>query len=192
MNRIIDFLLLVGKDMLEPIGYLPWGMAVGGVFLMLWEVRYHEKARRQKRNLRQKWSLFFCVVYLTVLLKLALFSREPGSRMGIDLELFGTWNSSLISQAYFIENIIMFIPFGFLFPLADYRFRDWRLCVGGGCVFSMCLELVQLVTQRGFCQLDDVITNTVGTLVGWVSYRMIKRLHEILCSVDGDKNKRKD
>lgn len=86
----------------------------------------------------------------------------------------------------------MFIPFGFLFPLADYRFRDWRLCVGGGCVFSMCLELVQLVTQRGFCQLDDVITNTVGTLVGWVSYRMIKRLHEILCSVDGDKNKRKD
>lgn len=27
----------IGEDMLEPIGYLFWGLFVGGLFLLLWE-----------------------------------------------------------------------------------------------------------------------------------------------------------
>ena len=30
----------------------------------------------------------------------------------MDLRLFGTWGETPIAHAYFIENIIMFIPFG--------------------------------------------------------------------------------
>lgn len=34
----------------------------------------------------------------------AFFSREPGSRQQIDLNLFGTWGQTAIAHAYFIEN----------------------------------------------------------------------------------------
>lgn len=30
----------------------------------------------------------------------------------MDLRLFGTWGETPITHAYFIENIIIFIPFG--------------------------------------------------------------------------------
>lgn len=33
--------------------------------------------------------------------------------------------------------------------------------------------LSQLITQRGYCQLDDVVTNTVGMIVGWGIWKML-------------------
>lgn len=34
-------------------------------------------------------------------------------------------------------------------------------------------DLSQLITQRGYCQLDDVVTNTVGMLVGWGIWKLL-------------------
>ena len=31
--------------------------------------------------------------------------------------------------------------------------------------------MAQFVTRRGYLQLDDVITNTVGALIGWIIWR---------------------
>lgn len=103
----------------------------------------------------------------------AFFSREPGSRQQIDLNLFGTWGQTAIAHAYFIENIIMFIPFGLLAPMVFKRMRKVRFCVFIGFLCSCGIELSQLITQRGYCQLDDVVTNTVGMLVGWGIWKML-------------------
>lgn len=78
-----------------------------------------------------------------------------------------------IAHAYFIENIIMFIPFGFLAPMVFERMRKVRFCVFIGFLCSCGIELSQLITQRGYCQLDDVVTNTVGMLVGWGIWKML-------------------
>ena len=56
----------------------------------------------------------------------AFFSREPGSRKQIDLDLFGTWGQTAMAHAYFVENIIMFIPFGILAPMVFKRMRNMR------------------------------------------------------------------
>lgn len=103
----------------------------------------------------------------------SFFSREPGSRQQIDLNLFGTWGQTAIAHAYFIENIIMFIPFGLLAPMVFKRMRKVRFCVFIGFLCSCGIELSQLITQRGYCQLDDVVTNTVGMLVGWGIWKLL-------------------
>lgn len=72
-----------------------------------------------------------------------------------------------------IENIIMFIPFGLLAPMVFKRMRKVRFCVFIGFLCSCGIELSQLITQRGYCQLDDVVTNTVGMLVGWGIWKML-------------------
>lgn len=69
--------------------------------------------------------------------------------------------------------IIMFIPFGFLAPMVFERMRKVRFCVFIGFLCSCGIELSQLITQRGYCQLDDVVTNTVGMLVGWGIWKML-------------------
>ena len=110
---------------------------------------------------------------IEILMQTAFFSREPGSRQQIDLNLFGTWGQTAIAHAYFIENIIMFIPFGLLAPMVFERMRKVRFCVFIGFLCSCGIELSQLITQRGYCQLDDVVTNTVGMLVGWGIWKML-------------------
>ena len=67
-----------------------------------------------------------------------------------------------------IENIIMFLPWGFLLPILFRRLRrNGFLCVLSGLAASCALETIQYLTQRGFCQLDDVVMNTLGALTGW-------------------------
>lgn len=169
---------LIGKimrDILEPLAYLPYGMAGGFLFLLF--LRFVPRSilseKEKCMDTKKISALFFLTVYLIVLLILTFFSREPGSRNRVDLELFGTWNSSLNARAFFLENILLFIPMGFLLPFALRTMRRGSFCILTGCLCSIALELTQLLTQRGFCQLDDVVTNTAGTVLGWLLFRAL-------------------
>ena len=82
-----------------------------------------------------------------------------------------------MAHAYFVENIIMFIPFGILAPMVFKRMRNMRFCVLIGFLCSCGIEISQLITQRGYCQIDDVVTNTVGMLVGWGIWRGVSKIH---------------
>lgn len=168
----------IGKDMLEPISYLIWGLLVGGLFLLLWKwIRSGFLQGRDTHPSNYKWILFLCVVYSTVVLIQAFFSREPGSRTGIDVTLFSTWGMTMTEHAYFVENIMMFIPYGILFPFAFSVMRNGFLCVFSGLLCSVCLELMQLVTKRGYCQVDDILTNTLGAAVGFLCYKVLIQLY---------------
>ncbi len=165
----------IGIHMIEPLGYLPWGILAGGVFLILEKV-WHKTLVPDGDFIcrRQNWTGFTAIVYIVVLMNLTYFSREPGSRIGVTLELFQTWGDSVVDHSYFIENIILFIPFGILFPLVFPAMRKAWFCILTGFFFSVMLEFMQLVTGRGFCQLDDVMTNTVGAGIGWGCYRFLQ------------------
>lgn len=94
------------------------------------------------------------LVYLLVLLQTALFSREPGSRYSLDLTLFESWGRSAVSRAYFIENILMYLPFGILAPACFRKLERPWVCVLTAFASSVLLEWIQLLTHRGYCQLD--------------------------------------
>lgn len=172
-----DVLEYIFRHMMEPLGYLPLGILTGAVFLAL-ERLWSRAVIREKQPMQPKRRvvLFLCVLYITVLGNLTYFSREPGSRVGMTIEIFRTWGSTAMEHAFFIENIILFIPFGILFPLAFPPLRKLGTCVLEGFLLSLFLEMMQFVTGRGYCQLDDIFTNTLGTLIGWGCYRIWQRL----------------
>ena len=122
-----------------------------------------------RRNFLRILVLSLFMIYAAVMLQQAFFSRPPGSRAAVNLTLFGTWGRSAQGNAYVIENIIMFIPWGVLMTLLIRPLqRNGFLCVLSGFAASAALETVQYLTQRGFCQLDDVVMNTLGAFVGWL------------------------
>ena len=107
------------------------------------------------------------VIYLWMLVMIVFFCREPGSRVGTDLRFMGTWGTTMQDHAWVIENIFLFLPFGFLFPvLLPKKKTAWTIPVGFLC--SVAIEYCQLRTGRGFCQLDDVIMNTLGAGIGFL------------------------
>ena len=156
-------------DMREPVGYIPWAFAVAAVIGAVGSVWLYKKNKGRKN--RFFWQMLFAV-YALVVIQLAFFSREPGSRDGINFVLFSTWGYTTVTHAFFVENILMFVPFGFLAPLCTQRLRPMWHCVLSGFACSALLELCQLLTKRGYCELDDVLTNTFGALVGWCLFRL--------------------
>ena len=55
----------------------------------------------------------------------------------------------------------MFIPVGVLGGLL-WRWREVLVAAG----MSVVIEVLQLVSQRGLCEFDDVIHNCLGAVVG--------------------------
>ncbi len=76
----------------------------------------------------------------------------------------------------FILNIFLFIPTGFLCPLISRHYRRIKNILLIGCGLSLSIEIVQLFTLYRITDIDDLITNVVGTLVGYGCFRLV---HEI-------------
>ncbi|WP_227018158.1 VanZ family protein [Sinanaerobacter chloroacetimidivorans] len=73
----------------------------------------------------------------------------------------------------YIENIILFIPFGFLLPCVWKKYEMlWKTALPG-ITFSLIIELSQLFNRR-VTDIDDLLMNTLGVLIGWVIFRLLK------------------
>lgn len=68
--------------------------------------------------------------------------------------------------ANFLGNIVLFIPVGFLVPIVTRKW-EWFWTLAIGCGFSVLIEATQLMTNRGCFDLDDIILNTIGTIIGY-------------------------
>ena len=67
-------------------------------------------------------------------------------------------------------NIAMFIPVGICWPLCFPRLRRVRRTVLAGFGYSLLIELSQLLLYERTTDVDDLILNTAGTLIGALIY----------------------
>ncbi|MCH4192067.1 MAG: VanZ family protein [Butyrivibrio sp.] len=165
MISITELAAQIIQDIQEPVAYLPYGLLLGGICIFIFE--FVHIYRRKKTDRVHVFVFFLLITYLTVLMIQAFFSRESGSRTGIEFYPFSILGISIGEDASFIENILMFLPFGILVPLAFRFLRSGFYCVGIAFIGSVSLEILQLITGRGYCQVDDVISNTLGAFFGW-------------------------
>ncbi len=66
-----------------------------------------------------------------------------------------------------IGNIIMFIPFGLSLPYFLTCFRSLIRTVLFGIAILLLIETVQLVTQLGAFDVDDILLNLFGIIIGY-------------------------
>lgn len=114
----------------------------------------------------EKLRKVLTVLYVIVILYITVFSRKPGSER-IFKGLFweyqnGMWKSIIL-------NIVLFLPLGFL--LGNKK------GIATGFLLSVIIEVVQYIGMLGFCELDDVLNNTVGAVLGYFVGRMVKKDH---------------
>lgn len=65
-----------------------------------------------------------------------------------------------------ISNVILFIPIGFFLPLLWKKYEHAGRTILTGFGVSLLIELLQLFTFRA-SDITDLITNTLGTLIGY-------------------------
>ena len=73
-------------------------------------------------------------------------------------------------------NILLFVPFGYLLPSLFPSKRWWQVILLG-LAFSLTIELLQLITRLGYADVDDLINNTLGAAIGFLSYKLFLNSH---------------
>ena len=76
----------------------------------------------------------------------------------------------------FVGNTAMFIPLGIVWP-SVYKGLDTHgkaILAGVGC--SLCIEILQLPFYSRVSDIDDLILNSLGYLIGYFIYHGVKRI----------------
>lgn len=120
-------------------------------------------------------------VYIFMVLALTVIFRTPGKNVGTVLTPFSDiayaienaggedirFNVSLIAG-----NVALFVPYGILAPEA--LTKNLLIDAAGGALLSCSIETLQLLTKRGVFDVNDIIYNTLGALMGLAIYKLLE------------------
>ena len=156
--------------------YLKLGIIVGIFIMFCIFAGYflvYRKLLKGQRKIDWKiflwWGIFLC--YLSVVLGATLLSRSAFWSSKIQPLFYSyrdAWiNFSNAAWRNIILNFCMFIPFGIWLPLGIKGFRKFWKTYLAGFAFTLFIECIQLLFRRGMFELDDILGNTVGTMIGY-------------------------
>ena len=75
-----------------------------------------------------------------------------------------------------VGNAVMFIPSGIVLPIVYRKLNSFWKVIAAGAFISLCIEILQLPFASRASDVDDLILNTLGVVVGYGIYAGIKRL----------------
>lgn len=129
-----------------------------------------------KKSVGKRKIILLCLflIYMFFMLT-ATLGVDRGSSIGylsMNLELLSSyrsaWNTfSMIEWRNLAINIVMFIPFGILLPSVFPVFQKWWRTYLSGFSISFLIECIQYISARGVVEADDVLNNTLGTMIGF-------------------------
>lgn len=72
-------------------------------------------------------------------------------------------------------NIVLFIPIGVFLPLLNTKYRRVSALTGATIIMIAVVELIQLLSRVGSFDVDDIILNTLGALLGLMMMKVLFR-----------------
>ena len=138
------------------------------------------RAGRQTVQRKKVGAIFLCSFYLTGLAGLTFFNREQGSRNGLSLLPFETWRFQLRAVMFEVENVLLFVPAGILLPMVFPGTDRWKRMALLAGLMTLCIETTQLITGRGYFQVDDLINNFLGGILGYALLEICRRKSKLI------------
>ena len=77
-----------------------------------------------------------------------------------------------------IGNVAMFIPSGIVLPIIYKRLDSFVKVILAGGGISLCIEIIQLPFSVRASDVDDLILNTVGVIIGYGIYALIRSVRK--------------
>ncbi len=131
-----------------------------------------------RRSMQMRNVVLF-VVYFAVVLYLTVFMRIGSVDTSIVTVPFDDLTRAITERdpalvTHMALNVLMFVPFGYLVPAMNPKyFRKWSFAMLGGLVASTVIEGTQMIFSLGQSDVDDIIANTLGAVVGYILIRFI-------------------
>ena len=117
-------------------------------------------------------SLVVLAEIVVLILCATVILRETAENREYSLVPF--WSYAMESQdlqySMYVENlmnVLMFIPLGFTLGCA-FKDMGWKRIIVVALCMSAGIEILQYVMKKGFAEVDDVMHNTVGCVIGYL------------------------
>jgi glycopeptide antibiotics resistance protein len=161
---------------------------IRGLFL-IWNKKYKDIS--PQRELLFNTFIFYCISVITVTLPIDFGGLPGGHHLGINIIPFMDMVRDFQHNTFFslsfrlrflfrnlIGNILLLLPLGLFLPILWSKFRDFGKTVFMGVVVSLAIELSQLFLSylslgSRSTDIDDLILNTLGIVIGYIIYDKI-------------------
>ena len=168
-------------------------------FLILLALRFFylllKRKSGQKNSLPKELLLHLFVFYFILLFQLTVFRGEytimnvyvewrPISEVNWEpfTETFKLTNGSSQFDFFYnlYGNIFWFIPMGFFLGMLFRKRHPFFKVLLFGFLCSLSIETMQFLFRTGVADIDDLIFNTIGTLIGYLLYELIFSIKRIV------------
>ena len=120
-----------------------------------------------------RWSsVLLLIEYVFLVFCSTVIFRPTGETRQYDFHPFWSYDRPELLVEN-IMNVIVFIPIGLLLGCA-FKQTTWWKALLIGCSISITIEALQFWFMKGFSEVDDVMHNTMGCLVGFGFYSLIE------------------
>lgn len=122
---------------------------------------------------------FFFYIFAALIYGATIFDRI-GMEHVITKDFMGVkqWFENPWYIVSFLENIVMFIPFGILYVLSFGAIKSSRQCLKWSAIISLSIECLQGIFQLGEAQIVDILANICGAWLGWLIVNKYKIYQE--------------
>lgn len=140
------------------------------LLVVLWG--YLGKKEKKKRWWKILNSAAFAGIAMAIFY-MTIYTRENGTKEAI-LSPFYTFREAKIQPELYrtmLMNVALFVPIGLSLPFALQKIKyPLIVTIVVAFLLSTCIEAVQYVYTLGQCEVDDVIMNTLGAVIGSLAY----------------------
>ncbi|MEF9991751.1 MAG: VanZ family protein [Romboutsia sp.] len=177
---------------------------VSFISIVIWTIyRGYLFKKNKSINLFREIILLIFFLYFLILLNLTVFKsgsiefvnplntsiyKQYGIKGVVNFIPFKETINTLINEMVpianpirnIVGNMLVFMPLGFLIPLLFDNFNNFKKILALGVLSSLLIEITQLFINGNACDIDDIIYNTIGAVVGWIFFKIfVKLVHKI-------------
>ena len=149
------------------------------------------KRKNIKLKLNLEITIILLIVYIECLLYLTLFPSSPGPNNEVKvniipfetINLYLNYHNNLPLQIInLVGNVVVFVPIGLILPLL-FKKMSFIKMLFIGFASTLFIETMQLILSinriisRSF-DVDDLILNTIGVVIGYVFWIVIHKLYK--------------
>lgn len=157
------------------------------------------KSLQKMKNQKNKCLLLIFILYILFVIKVIVFKYSYAQLQ----EIVNGWQKDVIweglstanftplktikmyiryyelpgirSFANLFGNVLIFVPFGMLLPMIHKASQNIMVLLANGFLFVLGIEVFQLFSAFGAFDVDDIMLNCLGVLIGGVLYHILSR-----------------
>ena len=148
------------------------------------------KKKQKEKNTRREISLNVFVFYVILLIHLTVFREEHSiGNIEFNMQTLASINLTPLVHTFKLTqgvtlfdyyynlygNILWFVPMGFAVAYLLNKKPYFMKTILIGFCFSFSIETLQFIFGTGITDIDDLLFNTIGTLIGLVCFMILKK-----------------